>query len=113
MSNLANYDRMLEVRRENIQMNVQNALQAIDVLFYTGKKLTIRSIAAKAGVSINFLYAHAEIMDKIYYYQKIEPLDIAEKKIKLLLEENKRLTERIAKYATLVEQQLINNRGSV
>ena len=68
---MANYDKMLEVQKENIKINIENAIQAVEELFYKNKPLTMRDIAEFAGVSVNFLYAHNEIMEKIDYYKSI------------------------------------------
>lgn len=102
---MANYDKMLEVQKENIKINIENAIQAVEELFYKNKPLTMRDIASFAGVSVNFLYAHNEIMEKIDYYKSIPSNEVTLERINLVIKDNKRLEEKILLYTNLLIDQ--------
>lgn len=109
MISLSNYDKMLQVQQENIQLGKESVLLAVKDLFYSGKKISVLAVAEKSGMSASFIYAHPELLDDINYYKKINQEHITHEQIKLLIEENSNLVRRIEQYSQIMESMLNKN----
>lgn len=87
---------------------VETTLEIIDKMFYESEKINISSVAKKGKVSRQFLYNHAEILDKISYYQNFNALSV-EERFNTLKSQNQELIKRLERFDNYALEILIKH----
>lgn len=94
---------IMSKRIETIEL-INNVKSVVNQMILDNEKITYYSVAEKAEVSRSFLYSHSELKELIEICRICSQKDEFAFRRQLLLNENKRLLQRLQAY----EEQLIN-----